>query len=101
MQEQAVSKQLDENIAWWKQQFSDCADIKMRPMCLGRDMSIRAFLSYIEVTGGKNMMEDSVLGKMLNRLNAGVCSTAGKRTGSFGCHTFCTDVGSGRRDADR
>ena len=32
-------------------------------------MSIRAFLSYIEVTGGKNMMEDSVLGKMLNRLN--------------------------------
>ena len=41
----------------------------MRPMCLGRDMSIRAFLSYIEVTGGKNMMEDSVLGKMLNRLN--------------------------------
>ena len=75
MQEQAVSKQLDENIAWWKQQFSDCADIKMRPMCLGRDMSIRAFLSYIEVTG--------------------------KRTGSFGCHTFCTDVGSGRRDADR
>ena len=69
MQEQAVSKQLDENIAWWKQQFSDCADIKMRPMCLGRDMSIRAFLSYIEVTGGKNMMEDSVLGKMLNRLN--------------------------------
>ena len=41
----------------------------MRPMCLGRDMSIRAFLSYIEVTGGKIMMEESVLGKMLNRLN--------------------------------
>lgn len=69
MQDQAVSKKLDENIAWWKQQFSDCADIKMCPMCLGRDMNIRAFLSYIEVTGGKNMMEDSVLGKMLNRLD--------------------------------
>ena len=53
MQDQAVSKKLDENIAWWKQQFSDCADIKMCPMCLGRDMNIRAFLSYIEVTGGK------------------------------------------------
>ena len=106
MQEQPVSKQLDENITWWKQQFSDCADIKMRPMCLGRDMSIRAFLSYIEVTGGKNMMEDSVLGKNAEPAEchgtaAGVCSTAGKRTGSFGCHTFCTDVGSGRRDADR
>ena len=98
MQEQAVSKQLDENIAWWKQQFSDCADIKMRPMCLGRDMSIRAFLSYIEVTGGawQNAEPAECYGTA-----AGVCSTAGKRTGSFGCHTFCTDVGSGRRDADR
>lgn len=69
MQDQAVSKKLDKNILWWKQQFSDCADIKMRPMCLGKNMNIRAFLSYIEVTGGKNMMEDSLLGKMLNRLN--------------------------------
>ena len=69
MQDQAVSKKLDENILWWKQQFSDCADIKMRPMCLGKDMNIRAFLSYIEITGGKNMMEDSLLGKMLSRLN--------------------------------
>lgn len=41
----------------------------MRPMCLGKDMNVRAFLSYIEVTGGKNMMEDSLLGKMLSRLN--------------------------------
>ena len=69
MQDQAVSKKLDENVLWWKQQFSDCADIKMRPMCLGKDMNVRAFLSYIEVTGGKNMMEDSLLGKMLSRLN--------------------------------
>lgn len=69
MQDQAVSKKLDENILWWKQQFSDCADIKMRPMCLGKNMNIRAFLSYIEVTGGKNMIEDSLLGKMLSRLN--------------------------------
>ncbi|WP_296116508.1 spore germination protein [uncultured Eubacterium sp.] len=69
MQDQAVSKKLDKNILWWKQQFSNCADIKMRPMCLGKNMNIRAFLSYIEVTGGKNMMEDSLLGKMLNRLN--------------------------------
>jgi len=70
MQDQAVSKKLDENIAWWKQQFSDCADIKMRPMCLGKEMNIRAFLSYIEVTGGKNVMGDSVLGKMLNQLSS-------------------------------
>ena len=105
MQEQAVSKQLDENIAWWKQQFSDCADIKMRPMCLGRDMSIRAFLSYIEVTGGKNMMEDSVLGKMLNRLNVmepqQVYAVLQETDWEFRMSHLCTDVGSGRRDADR
>lgn len=92
MQEQAVSKQLDENIAWWKQQFSDCADIKMRPMCLGRDMSIRAFLSYIEVTLAWEKY-DGRFGAWQNAepaecygTAAGVCSTAGKRTGSFGCH---------------
>ena len=39
MQDQTVSKKLDENILWWKQQFSDCADIKMRPMCLGKNMN--------------------------------------------------------------
>lgn len=70
MENQPVSKQIDENITWWQQQFSDCADIKMRPMCLGEHMEIRAFLSYIEVTGGKNMLDESVLGKMLNRLNS-------------------------------
>lgn len=69
MQNQPVSRNLDENITWWKQQFSDCADIRMRPMCLGRELNIRAFLSYIEVTGGKNMLEESVLGKLLNRLS--------------------------------
>lgn len=69
MKNQPVSKKIDENIAWWKEQFSDCADIKMRPMCLGKNMGIRCFLSYIEVTGGSNMMDESVLGKMLNRLS--------------------------------
>ena len=70
MENQQVSKQIDVNIAWWKQQFSDCADIKMRPMCLGENMGIRCFLSYIEVTGGNNMMDESVIGKMLNRLSS-------------------------------
>ena len=43
MENRPVSKHIDENIAWWKQQFCDCADIKMRPMCLGEHMEIRAF----------------------------------------------------------
>lgn len=69
MENQPVSKHIDENINWWKQQFSDCADIKMLGMCLGKDMDVRAFLTYVEITGGSNMLEKSTLGNMLSRLN--------------------------------
>ncbi len=68
MENQAVSKKLDENIRWWEKQFADCADIKMLGMCLGRDMDVRAYLSYIEVTGGSSMLEKSTLGNLLSAL---------------------------------
>ena len=45
--ETAVSKDIQQNITWWKQRFSDCADIKMREMYLGKQMDVKAFLSYI------------------------------------------------------
>lgn len=67
--ETAVSKDIQQNITWWKQRFSDCADIKMREMYLGKQMDVKAFLSYIEITGGKDMLQESALGKMLSRLN--------------------------------
>lgn len=69
MENQAVSKNLDENIMWWKQQFSNCADIKMLGMCLGKDMDVRAFLTYVEITGGSFMIEKSTLGNLLSGLN--------------------------------
>lgn len=69
MKNQPVSKHIDENINWWKQQFSNCADIKMLEMYLGKDMNVRAFLTYVEITGGSNMLEKSTLGNMLNELN--------------------------------
>lgn len=69
MENQKVSSKLDENITWWKARFCDCADIKMLGMCLGKEMDVRAFLSYVEVTGGSFMLEKSTLGNMLNYLN--------------------------------
>ncbi|MCD8217328.1 MAG: spore germination protein, partial [Clostridiales bacterium] len=63
-----VSKNLDENIQWWKEAFSDCADIKMLEMCLGEDMSVRTFLTYIEITGGESMLEKSAIGSLLTSL---------------------------------
>ena len=68
MENQSVAKEIDKNILWWTQQFSECADIKMRSMCLGEEGSVRAFLSYIEVTGGGFLLENSVIGKVLNQL---------------------------------
>ncbi len=64
-----VSTKLEKNILWWEEQFSDCADIKMLGMCLGKEMDVRGFLSYIEVTGGSFMLEKSMLGQMLQHLN--------------------------------
>ena len=34
LEDKEVSKDIEQNIAWWKQLFSDCADIKMREMYL-------------------------------------------------------------------
>lgn len=68
LEDKEVSKDIEQNIAWWKQLFSDCADIKMREMYLGKQMDVKAFLSYIEITGGKDMLQESALGKMLSRL---------------------------------
>ncbi|MCD8231217.1 MAG: spore germination protein [Clostridiales bacterium] len=68
MKNQDVSKKLEVNIQWWKDAFSDCADVKMLEMCLGEDMSVRTFLSYIEVTGGESMLEKSTIGNLLSAL---------------------------------
>ncbi len=53
LEDKEVSKDIEQNIVWWKQRFSNCADIKMREMYLGKQMDVKAFLSYIEITGGK------------------------------------------------
>lgn len=69
MRDQKVSKNIRENIAWWKAQFSDCADIKMLEMTLGKSMDVPAFLTYVEVTGGSSMLERSTVGNLLCDLN--------------------------------
>ena len=32
LEDKEVSKDIEQNIVWWKQRFSNCADIKMREM---------------------------------------------------------------------
>lgn len=59
-----VSSQLEENVQQFETIFSDCKDILRRPMTLGRDPQVKAFLAYIEVT----LSEDALVGKVLNHL---------------------------------
>ena len=67
-----VVKDLQENIRVYKEVFSDCADIKMREMTLGKEQNVGCFVAYIEVTGGSAIFEKSMIGNLLNSL--GNCS---------------------------
>ncbi len=59
---------LEKNIEVFQQIFSDCADIKTRRMKLGRELGVECFIAYIEVAVGNMLLEDSVIGKLLNTL---------------------------------
>lgn len=63
-----VVKDIQVNIRNYKELFSDCSDIKMRQMLLGKEMKVRCMIAYIETSVGNMMLEKSALGQTLNRL---------------------------------
>lgn len=63
-----ITKSLKENKKIFKEIFADCADIKMVEMNIGDKQQIRCLAAYIEVAGGRNLFEDSLVGRMLNEL---------------------------------
>ncbi len=63
-----VSGRLKEDISVYKQIFSDCADVKMREMKLGREQNVGCMVAYVEVTGGSVIFEKSLIGNLLNSL---------------------------------
>ena len=63
-----ISVHLEENRSVVLQKIKGCADIIFRPMKLGQNVSVNCFLIYIEVATDNMMLEDSVIGKMLNHL---------------------------------
>lgn len=64
-----VSADLQENIRVYQQIFSECADIKMREMKLGKEQDVGCMVAYIEVTGGSAIFEKSLIGNLLNSLS--------------------------------
>ena len=62
---QNVSKNLQENEMWFRQQCKDCADIKFRPLHLGKYGNINGLAIYLEVTASNIMLSESMLGRMI------------------------------------
>lgn len=63
-----VSKNINKNIARFKEIYKDCADIKMRSMWLGEKKGRECFLAYIEISVSNTMLEQTALGRMLKYL---------------------------------
>ena len=45
-----ISNNIDDNIREFKRVYSDCSDIKMQEMYVGKNGKLKCFLAYIEVT---------------------------------------------------
>ena len=67
-QEGALSVNLAENIERFEQLFSGCDDVIRRTMRLGKDIKVECFVAYVEVAVSNMMLEDSVIGKLLNHM---------------------------------
>lgn len=63
-----MTTNIDENIKSFRQIYSDCSDIKMQEMYLGRDASIKCFVAYIEVTCAGSCINNSAFGRFTSYL---------------------------------
>ncbi len=63
-----IAQNIEENQRIVQGMIEGCDDILYRPMKLGAKKKTDCFLIYIEVAAANMMLEDSVIGKMLNRL---------------------------------
>lgn len=63
-----ISVNIQDNEAYMRQELKNCDDIIIRPMVLGEGKKIRCFVVYIEVAVSNMMLEDSVIGKLVNHM---------------------------------
>ena len=61
-----VSSGIKENEAYIRKQCENCDDIVIRPMRLGDEKKVDCLVVYIEVAVSNMMLEDSVIGKLMN-----------------------------------
>ena len=61
-----VSESIKENEAYIRGQCTNCDDIIIRPMRLGQEKKVDCLVVYIEVAVSNMMLQDSVIGKLIN-----------------------------------
>lgn len=66
--EQKISCRIEENEAYVRKRLENCDDFIIRPMLLGEGRKIRCLVVYIEVAVSNMVLEDSVIGKLVNHM---------------------------------
>ena len=66
--ETPVSVHIQDNYRYLKKQCEGCADILLRPMKLGAEKKTDCLVVYIEVAVSNMTLQDSVIGKLINKL---------------------------------
>lgn len=63
-----ISIHIQENEDYIRNRLKGCDDIIIRPMLLGEEKKVRCVVVYIEVAVSNMMLEDSVIGKLINHM---------------------------------
>ena len=66
--DQKISCKIEENEAYVRKRLENCDDFIIRPMLLGEEKKIRCLVVYIEVAVSNMVLEDSVIGKLVNHM---------------------------------
>ena len=63
-----ISSKIEKNEEYVRKCLKNCDDFIIRPMVLGEGKKIRCLVVYIEVAVSNMMLEDSVIGKLVNHM---------------------------------
>ena len=66
--DQKISCKIEENEAYVRKRLENCDDFIIRPMLLGEEKKVRCLVVYIEVAVSNMVLEDSVIGKLVNHM---------------------------------
>ncbi len=64
----AIDAKIEKNEAYLRNRLKNCDDCIIRPMVLGEESRIRCLVVYIEVAVSNMILEDSMVGKLINHL---------------------------------